>query len=114
MFKVQVVDRLLTFQNGLNEAVTKSQTIEQFKTILDQLTTGLRQDFGLGQLPDIPEAVAQIDTSINVQNAEGEIHMKFVLTSAHLCAEIGALQKDIQQGLEDLRSSFAYAELAAQ
>ena len=36
------------------------------------------------------------------------------MTSKHLCAEIGALQKEIQVGLEDLQSTIAQTNLKAQ
>ena len=104
---------LQTYITRMVSAQSEFQSKEEFKPFLDSLTREIRQDWGLAQLPDIPEVVSQIDTSANIQIASTDMHDKFVVTSKHLCDNIQALQKDIQQELVDLRTTLVQAELTA-
>ena len=113
MIKSEVAACLQTYIDRMAKAKSEYGSFEQIKPFLGELIRDLQQTFGL-QLPDILQAVSQIDTSVNIQSADSEIHEKFVLTSKHLCAEVEALQKDIQRGLEDLQSKIDQANQMAQ
>ena len=108
MIKSDFAIRLQPYVNRMQKAqVELGSDEEQQKTCLDVLTRDIRQAFGIAQVPDILQAVAQIDTSVNIQIADSAIHDKFVVTSKRLCAEVERLQKDLQQGLEELQASLA-------